>query len=358
MQFVFLALFILLLLGVFVIARVFLRKKAIPLPLRILLPVMEILLSILLAYWLMAYLYAPRLVISFLMALYVVTFVDGFACLFVLLLEAIRRKKAHFLLLPILSCALSLSYGAYGMIHMEIVKENHIEHVSEKILRPYTFAFLADLHVGSSQPFAVTEKTIASIASEDLDFLLLGGDIVDCFTTKEEMKATFALFSSYSFPVYMVYGNHEVDDLGANFTDEEMRQELSANRIILLEDQFVPIGEDFLLLGRQDRASKGRKGYEALTNPSPASFLLALDHQPTDFIAASTFGVDFQLSGHTHGGQLLPLGWFYRFATYSYGDYYHASSRLYVTSGASGWAAPLRTQRQSQYHIVHLRPKG
>lgn len=358
MQIALLSLFIILILGGYVLVRVLLRKKAIPLALRILLPIAEILLSIALAYWLMVYLYAPRPVILFLIGLHDVTLIDGLSSLISLLVGAIRRKKVHFLLLPILSCVLSLGHASYGVANMEIVGEHHIEHTSEKILHPHTFAFLTDIHVGSSQPFSVTEKTIASIASKDLDFLLIGGDVVDCFTSREEMKKTFALFSSFPFPVYLTYGNHEVDDLGQNFTDEELRAEIKANDVHLLEDEFVPIGEDLLLLGRVDLAYKERKGYESLVNPSPSSFLLTLDHQPFDFESASSFGVDLQLSGHTHAGQLLPLGWLYRLATYSYGDYYRASSRLYVTPGASGWAAPLRTQGHSQYEIVHLNPKG
>ena len=358
MQIFCLILSILLILGVFLLCRILLRKKAIPLPLRIILPIAEILISITLAYWLMVYLYAPRLVIIFLFGAYAVLLIDGIAALLTLLVEGIRRKKAHFLFLPLLSCALSLSYATFGIINMEVVSEMDIEHTSSKLTHAYTFAFLADLHVGTSQPFSITEKTLHSIQSKDVDFLLLGGDIVDCFTTKEEMKQTFALFSSYTFPVYFVYGNHEADDVGSSFTDAELRQEAKNNNVTLLEDEFVPLGEDLLLLGRKDLNQKDRKGYEELINPSPSSFLLALDHQPTDFKAASSFGVDLQLSGHTHDGQLFPLGYLYNLATYPFGDYYHASSRLFVSPGASGWGAPLRTQGRTSYHIVRLSPKA
>ena len=333
-----------------------LRKKRFPLFLRILLRIGEFLLSTTIAFLFVGLLTVPRFLFIIMVALYVALLMDALARIIVLIVEAIRKKKSV-LLLPILTLSLSIGYTGYGMVKMEIVVPEHIEVRSSKLKRSYDFAFLADLHVGSAQPFSITEKTVREVKSTDLDFILIGGDLVDLFTTKEQMQASFALFEDAPCPVYFIDGNHEIDDLRPScFSKEEMEQEAIARGIHILKDDFVFIGEDLLLLGREDLASSKRKGYEELVNPRPDSFLLIADHQPGDFKAASSYGVDLQISGHTHDGQVFPLGWFYALATYPYGNYYQGASRLYVSSGAAGWGAPIRTQGPSAYQIVHLSP--
>lgn len=242
---------------------------------------------------------------------------------------------------------------------MEIVTPEYVECSSEKIAHPYSFAFLSDVHIGSAQPFSITEKTIKAVGESDIDFVVIGGDFVDAYTSKEEMAKAFTLFGGLGIPVYFIHGNHEITDLGpSSFTFEEMVLTAKENGIHVLEDEFVQIGEDLLLLGRMDLASDKRLGYEKLNNPNPASFLLTVDHQPTEFASAASFGVDLQLSGHTHDGQIFPLGWLYYLATYPHGNFYSGSSRLFVTDGASGWATPLRTQGHCHYEIVRLTPKA
>ena len=360
MQIFFLILAMVLSFAVVFLLRFFLRKKSFPLALRILAPFGEIVLALILAYLTMVSLPSgPHVIFIILMGAYVIFLVDGFVGAVFILVEAIAKKKARFFLLPTLSFALTLSFASYGIVNMEVVTAETVECTSEKIHRPYSFAFLTDLHVGKAQPFHVTAKTIQDAGKAGIDFMVIGGDLVDAYTSKEEMANTFALFGALDVPVYYVHGNHEITDLRpSSFTLEEMVLTAKENGVHVLEDEFVPLGEDLLLLGRMDMASDKRKAYQDLVNPNPASFLLTIDHQPTDFALAAEYGADLQLSGHTHDGQLLPLGWIYHLVTYPYGDYWRGNSRMFVSPGASGWATPLRTQGHCHYEIVHLTPKA
>ncbi|MGI9590965.1 MAG: metallophosphoesterase, partial [Myxococcota bacterium] len=68
-----------------------------------------------------------------------------------------------------------------------------------------------------------------------------------------------------------------------------------------------------------------------------------LAHDPASFAAARGQGIDLQLSGHTHGGQLWPFGWFVRLATpWVAGRYRDGRAQLYVSRGTGFWGPPLR----------------
>ena len=211
----------------------------------------------------------------------------------------------------------------------------------------------------------MTEKTIAAVKAEQPDFLVLGGDITDDYTTKEEMEATFALFKEIGFPVYYVYGNHDRQGhaeyaRGRQFTEEELEQAMCDNGVTILKDEFAQIAPDLLLLGREDISEgAGRADPISIVNPNPAAFLLVADHQPEQFVKKNlTIGTDLQLSGHTHAGQLFPLKMLYALiGGYVYGDYEAENGAvLHVTAGACGWRMPLRTDARCNYEVITLEP--
>ena len=121
-------------------------------------------------------------------------------------------------------------------------------------------------------------------------------------------------------------------------------------------DEYVPLASDLTLLGRDDLDNKNRKKIEELINPYPSTFLLVIDHQPFDYKNNAKAGMDLQLSGHTHAGQLFPLRMLYSMGVPAYGEYRYNSSILNVSSGASGWCVPFRTEVGCQYEIITLSP--
>jgi predicted MPP superfamily phosphohydrolase len=80
-----------------------------------------------------------------------------------------------------------------------------------------------------------------------------------------------------------------------------------------------------------------------------------LAHQPVMIHEAVEHGVDLQLSGHTHGGQLWPGNYIAELANPTvaglerYGD-----TQLYVTRGAGAWGPPVRVGAPSDITIVTL----
>ena len=157
----------------------------------------------------------------------------------------------------IISAVCTLALLLYGTVNMQVVSPNYFTVGSEKLSQSYKAVFLADLHVGSSQSMATTEKTIRKAAAESPDIVILGGDITDEFTTKEEMERTFELLGELEVPMYYIYGNHDRQPnhekaIGRTYSDEELRSALDANGIIVLEDEWVAFSDDLILMGRDD----------------------------------------------------------------------------------------------------------
>ncbi len=70
---------------------------------------------------------------------------------------------------------------------------------------------------------------------------------------------------------------------------------------------------------------------------------ILLAHDPSTFRRASKLGIDLQISGHTHGGQIWPFEYFVRAAIpYVAGHYRVNDSQLYVSRGTGFWGPPMR----------------
>jgi len=84
-----------------------------------------------------------------------------------------------------------------------------------------------------------------------------------------------------------------------------------------------------------------------------------LDHQPLDLKENANLGVDLQLSGHTHGGQLFPMGVIQSFVS----DTLVSGSReikdftAITSSGISGWRYPIKTGSRSEYVVINVKAK-
>jgi len=118
--------------------------------------------------------------------------------------------------------------------------------------------------------------------------------------------------------------------------------------------------ESFELVGVDDWASHhfpggGANLAKALQGYNTDSLLLLLAHQPAAVIEAAEYGVDLQLSGHTHGGQIWPFNYLVPLQQpYIKGLSRHKDTRtqIYVSSGTGFWGPPMRLGTQAE--ITHI----
>lgn len=273
-------------------------------------------------------------------------------------------------LLPVILTLAVLGFGYWNMGH---VVEKPYTIYTEKPIREegYRIAFLSDLHFGLSMD---TEKLAAyaqKIAEAKPDMVLLGGDIVDESTTQEEMQQAFQILGAIpsTYGTFYVYGNHDRALYSADpyFTAQQLQQAMAGAGIRVLSDEAVSLNEEFTLVGREEVSyaahGSGVRAQSAklLEAVDPSDFILLLDHQPRELEANQEAGVDLQLSGHTHAGQIWPAGWLsdlFHFNEMTYGQRQTEGFQIIVSSGMAGWGYPIRTSGRSEYVMISLQKKG
>jgi predicted MPP superfamily phosphohydrolase len=122
-------------------------------------------------------------------------------------------------------------------------------------------------------------------------------------------------------------------------------------------DTALVVGGAFTLVGRDDRSNPRRAALRELTRDVDRALpLIVLDHQPYRLDEAVEQGVDLQLSGHTHRGQVWPFSWITdRLFELSHGHELRGTTHLHVTSGIGLWGGKFRVGTRSEYLVIHLK---
>lgn len=292
-----------------------------------------------------------------------------------LLIRAILKKDfkvirflSSTLVLPLV---ISLSTVIYGYVNMHNVDATHYTVKTEKALeRDYKIAFLSDLHAGVSLDFDELEAVCKEISSQDIDVFLLGGDIVDESTTKEQMEKSFKLLGGVKtkYGVFYADGNHDIprrqEQTENSFNAEDLNRAIEGAGIKILRDEAVNIGNDLVIIGHRDASFRGNEEItervsieELMEKTDKNRFSVLLEHQPREYERCKNAGVNLMLSGHTHAGQIWPVGFFTTLVAPNeqiYGIETDEDFCAIVSSGIAGWAFPIKTEKHAEYVIVAL----
>lgn len=269
----------------------------------------------------------------------------------------IWKKLYQISIIPFL---LTTIFFSYGFLNIRNIVETSYTLKTHKNISPTKVLLLTDTHYGKVLKKKNLEKLKQKLEKEQIDILLLGGDIVDENTTKEEMKEIFKIIRSIKTTKgkYYIYGNHDRQKYTKKkeFTEEELEKTIKENNIEILKDEKKEI-ENILIIGRDDLSNKRKKLEELLTETINEKYIILIDHQPTDYEKASSLGVDLILSGHTHAGQIFPAGsiikWF-KMADLWYGRKTVGQMEAIVSSGLAGWGYPIRTEKHSEYVLINI----
>ena len=265
--------------------------------------------------------------------------------------------------IAILLTAVLIGYGRYNIFHV-VRTEYNIQ--TQKNIREegYRIVLLSDLHYGVSMNDNNLQDVVNRISAEQADIVVLDGDIVDENTTSEQMQSAFRILgqADSTYGVYYVYGNHDKNNYAAkpNYSAEKMEDTITQAGIQILEDETTVINQEIALNGRADRGGRNakRKDISSLVKElNPEQEWIVLDHQPSEYKKAENTGCDMILSGHTHAGQIWPVGLFaslFHFDELNYGEQKQGNLDAIVTSGIAGWGYPIRTEKHSEYVVVNL----
>lgn len=267
-------------------------------------------------------------------------------------------------LLPIAAAALLLIYGFFNMNH--VIKTEYLLE-TEKNLGNYKVVLITDTHYGTIQDTEVLKNKIEEINMQNPDIVVLGGDIVEEGTSKEQMQEVFQVLGGITnhYGIYYVYGNHDRQPYTQNrsFTNEELEHAITENGIVILEDDYVEIRDDLVIAGRGDAAWGNVSGRasteEILDGIDREKYIILADHQPVEAEENSEQGVDLEISGHTHAGQVWPVGVLSELAgILNYGEYQEGACKVIVSSGFTGWGYPIRTEEHCEYVVINIESAG
>lgn len=218
-------------------------------------------------------------------------------------------------------------------------------------LEGYRIALLSDLHLGPTLGVDFCRRVVAQTNALRPDAVAITGDLVD---------GPVRLLAPALAPladlrprqgVYFTTGNHEyyVDPHGWLAHLPRLGIRVLANQRVVLGDRDAR-GARFVLAGIHDRRAAwfdpahAPDPAAALAGRDPEQAVVLLAHQPAQLEQVTGLGVDLQLSGHTHGGQLFPFGALTMLAQpYLAGLHRHdATTQIYVSRGTGYWGPPMR----------------
>lgn len=222
-------------------------------------------------------------------------------------------------------------------------------------------ALISDMHLGAGRKEGDLARIVKVVNAQSPDVILLAGDIYEEKTTREQYDASAQAFAGFQavYGVYYVPGNHEYAAVrNGTLQLSRMERALAGAGVRTLHDETVLIDGRLQLLGRRDAASGKRlpleEAMEAVDQNIP---LIVMDHRPTEFAAVEEAGVDLHLSGHTHAGQMFPvgkLGEWYGHSDQMYGHRQAGGFQSIVSSGVGTWGFSLRIGSRCEVVVVDL----
>ncbi|MFF5075448.1 metallophosphoesterase [Actinoplanes sp. NPDC000266] len=248
----------------------------------------------------------------------------------------------------------TVGHGAYGVLHGPRVKRLTVPLAKlPRSAHGFRIAVVSDIHLGTILGRRFSQRVVDIVNSTQPDLIAVVGDLVD--GSVEDLAGAVEPLTRLRarHGSYFVTGNHEYYSGAEQWIDKVRDLGLR-----LLENSRTEM-PGFDLAGVNDvageQSGQGPDFARALGDRDRTRAAVLLAHQPVLIDEAVTHGVDLQLSGHTHGGQLWPGPLLAELANPTvaglerYGD-----TQLYVSRGAGAWGPPVRVGAPSDITVVEL----
>lgn len=315
---------------------------------------------------------------------YILLFVIWFDLIRIILLkwklinEKIIHARKTFILVGILCFLVVGAFSTYGVIHAKKIVVNSYQVQIDKKVDKFSnlkVALVSDLHLGYNSSLSHVKKMVKLINESDPDVVVIAGDIFDnsyeaIYEPDKMIQEIKKIKTKYG--VYAVYGNHDIDEKilagftfswkkNKNLNDPRMTSFLEKANVKLLRDESLLIDDSFYLVGRIDYHKYGmevekRKTIEELVSSFDKSKpIILIDHEPYELEEIAKAGVDLDLSGHTHNGQMFPSNVFIKFIWKNpYGLLKVDNMYSAVTSGVGVYGPNMRVGTTAEVMILNL----
>lgn len=269
----------------------------------------------------------------------------------------------HWSLIATLSISCLMIIGGFINAVVPVVTRYDIDiNKSAGDVKSLRIAAVSDIHAGSIIRKRSLKKLSGMLKELRPGLVLLLGDIVD-----GEMGPVLRgdLLQYLTIPetadgLYAITGNHEFIGGGGRTIPY-----IESKGIRILKDETVILKGGIQLAGRTDKDSfrfyrKERLPLDSLLAGVDTSRpVILLDHQPFHLADVEAHGVDLQLSGHTHNGQMWPLNYITgKIYELSYGYLRKGNSHFIVSSGYGLWGPRVRSGSRSEVLLININFTG
>lgn len=272
--------------------------------------------------------------------------------------KRVRKKETRHYWQGWLAIGVTAVYLSAGWFLCHHVWRTDYSLSTQKQIGQLKAALIADSHIGATFDGEGFAEHIKTIAEQSPDILFIAGDFVDSGSKPEDVKRACEALGELDlkYGIWYCYGNH--DDSYSRGKDTSLETLLTDNGIHILSDSAQLIDDRFYVIGRRDKSQKGRRELkELISGLDTSKYMIVLDHQPADYDAEAAAGADLVLSGHTHGGQLIPatfVGEWLGMNDNTYGYERRSDTDFIVTSGIADWEIKFKTGTKSEYVIIEI----
>lgn len=285
------------------------------------------------------------------------------------IVRKIRGKRFKINFAAMLALATTVIYLSVGYALANNVWVANYELHTDKAVGSLRIVMFADSHIGTTFDGEAFSEYVKQMQDCDPDLVVIAGDYVDDDTPREDMIAACRALGTLktTYGVYYAFGNHDkgyYEDSARGYGGAELIAELKKNNVTVLQDEAVLIDDRFYVIGRQEAEEK-RRGTGARADIADivkdidrSKYSIVINHQPTDYDNEVAAGMDLVLSGHTHGGQMFPIGLIsdmFGMNDMVYGHEKRSGTDFIVTSGISDWAFKFKTGCKSEFVVVDIK---
>ncbi|MFQ6170340.1 metallophosphoesterase [Oryzobacter sp. R7] len=272
---------------------------------------------------------------------------------------AAARRRLNRVAAPLVT-AVAVAATGYGAWEAANPRITTVEMSSPELpaeLDGLRVALVADIHAGAVRSADFTRRAVELVNAQRPDLVVIAGDLVDGQSARYAPEIAPLADLEAPLGVFATTGNHEMyrDTQGWMAAFDALGLQMLTNRSVPLERD----GATVTLAGVHDLEGDGEWAPDvdaALEGVDPAGFTMFVAHQPRQALALEGLGVDLQLSGHTHGGQMWPLRYLVPLQQPTVDGLATVAGTPVLTSrGVGAWGPAIRVLASPEVPVITLR---